>query len=229
MTRQVEVLNDNILGNKMNHTKIESLSGNSVVDASQLNQLQNYLHESNEKNQQLLDTVGILKDEIIKGSNINNDLQNQKIQLKYDFDILTKEMIENNEKTIEKEKKRLQEELLEKQQQLEQQQQQQESVFNNKLFEIDTAIQKLSKKYYNDSTLSLTHAPKSSNIIGELQDDLSTINYAASNSKYGGLSTVDYATSNAQYGDLSTVDYNGSSDNRLNYKLWERFTRICYN
>ena len=55
-----------------------------------------------------------------------------------------------------------------------------ESVFNNKLFEIDTVIQKLSKKYYNDS-LSLTHAPQSSNIIGELQDDLSTINYAAPN------------------------------------------------
>ena len=61
LTRQVEVLNDNILGNKMNHTKIESLSGNSVVDASQLNQLQNYLHESNEKNQQLLDTVRNIK------------------------------------------------------------------------------------------------------------------------------------------------------------------------
>ena len=65
------------------------------------------MRASNEKNEQLLDTVGILKDKIIKGSNINDDLQNQKIQLKYDFDILTEKMIKNNEKTITKKKKKI--------------------------------------------------------------------------------------------------------------------------
>ena len=69
LSRQIEVLNDNLLNNKLPLNSIDVLNTNgdgSHLDQSQLNALDKYLYEDNTNDSQLIDTLGVLKDEILK-------------------------------------------------------------------------------------------------------------------------------------------------------------------
>ena len=67
LSRQIEVLNDNILKHKIKLNTVDNLNANggALLNSLQLNQIKNYLHENCDRNSQhIVDTLGVLKDEM---------------------------------------------------------------------------------------------------------------------------------------------------------------------
>ena len=73
-----------------------STNNDKLLDKKEIENLQNYIRDSKETNQQLLDMVGILNDHIKQQTNNNKKKlsTNQKYQLKLEMDKITEDMIE---------------------------------------------------------------------------------------------------------------------------------------
>ena len=199
LTRQIEILNDNLLNNKLQLNTTDTLNTNlgSDLDKSQMNNLQNYLYEDSkfEKNdQRLIDTVGVLKDEIMK-TNAALDQQERQRQIEkinerqqIQLDGLTAKLIEQEQRF------NLQQEEFNKRERqlLQQQQQQQQQHTPTVTAETAEAAAEISTVEDLSNLVQNSLYPKSTDTASTITnyDDLSTINYNNGNAAQSIVSTA---------------------------------------